>query len=75
MQSLDKASLSTLVTVRFIWVPVTTDKQVTTVEYTYCWIECSVFGLREVMKGEQFARRIRERISSRKISQPHELIN
>jgi hypothetical protein len=30
---------------------VTRDTQITTDEYTSCWIECSVFGSREVMKG------------------------
>jgi hypothetical protein len=29
------------------------DTQVTTDEYTYCWIECSVFGSREDKKGDQ----------------------
>jgi hypothetical protein len=64
----DYASLSTLVTARFTCVPMTTDSQITTDEDTYCWIDCSVFGSREVIKGgwttpraeqeeEQFARR------------------
>jgi hypothetical protein len=48
---LGKASLSTLVTVRILRVPVTTDKQITTDECMDCWIECSVFGSRAVMKG------------------------
>jgi hypothetical protein len=40
-----------LVTARLIRVPVTTHTQITTDEYTNCWIECSVFGSREVIKG------------------------
>jgi hypothetical protein len=46
MHSHDNASLSTLVTARLICVPLTLDTM------------CSVFGSREVIKGEQFARRI-----------------
>jgi hypothetical protein len=41
------------------------DTQIIKDEYTYCWIECSVFGSREVIKGEQFARRMRERVNQR----------
>jgi hypothetical protein len=48
--------MKTLVTARLICVPVTTDTQITTDEYTYCCIKCSVFGSREVVKEEQFAR-------------------
>jgi hypothetical protein len=58
MHSRDNASLSTLVTARLIRVPVTTDTQITTGEYTYCWIECSVVASLEIIKGEQFARRV-----------------
>jgi hypothetical protein len=51
MHSCDNASLSTLVTARFIRVPVTTDKQITTDECKNCWTECFVFGSRALIKG------------------------
>jgi hypothetical protein len=53
MHSRDNTSLSTLVTARLIRVPVTTDTQITTDEYKNHWIECSVFGSREVIKEDQ----------------------
>jgi hypothetical protein len=77
MRSRDNASLSTLVTARLICVPMTTDTQITTDEYTCCWIECSVFGSCEVMKAEQFVRKIREGVNqlvNERISQSQELI-
>jgi hypothetical protein len=51
MHSSDKPSLSTLVTTGLMRVPVKTDTQIATDEYTNCWIECSVFGSRTVING------------------------
>jgi hypothetical protein len=59
IHSRDNASLSTLVTTRLICVPVTTDTHITTDEYTR-WIQRSVFGSREVLKGGQTRQKARQ---------------